>query len=330
MKEFLLYTASMKTKVSRDCTLLEALGELSPGSSVAERKEWIAQERVEVGGQRARRAASVVPKGTVVFLGPRRHFLEEGIEILYEDRDLVVIDKPPGLLSVATEGEDERTAHAILKRKKRGMVYPVHRLDRETSGVMIFAYTPAARAGLKTQFETHTITRSYFAFLEGEVLPASGSWRSHLVEEDDCFVYTSPKGKLAITHYEVVQQRPRYAAVRLTLETGRKNQIRVHAAEAGHPVVGDRKYGPSTLEAPRLYLHAERLEFRHPISGKKLSFFRESSLVARQIGGRRPIPERLQREGRGRAPTHTANRRPPSRESGTGYRRGGGKSRGRG
>lgn len=265
----------MKLKIQEKTTLLAALEQLSPESSKNTLKSWVDQGRVSVNENRISSYRHELLPGQELKVGPKVAFADHGIKILYEDEHLVVLDKPDKLLTVSTASENEKTVHAILKRRLRRMVYPVHRLDRDTSGVMLFAYTTEARDKLKEQFEKHTIERIYYALLEGKPQPSKGTWRSILVEEENFYVRSLPnyddRGKLAITHYEVLKQRKNSALVKFTLETGRKNQIRVHASEAGFPILGDTKYG-GQANRRRLCLHAHILGFHHPFRNKKMKF----------------------------------------------------------
>ncbi len=308
----------MKAKIQEKTSLLAALQQLSPESSKNNLKTWIEQGRVSVDETRVSSTRLELLPGQELKVGPKVAYTEHGIKILYEDEHLVVLDKPDKLLTVATAAENEKTVHAILKRRLRRMVYPVHRLDRDTSGVMLFAYTTEARDLLKEQFAEHKIDRIYYAIVEGTPTPLKGTWRSTLVEDDFFFVKSIPTpeapnaptpaknfrlakpvkndfrareaaryeqrrafieqkvkseetGKLAITHYEVLKQRKHTALVKFVLETGRKNQIRVHASEAGFPILGDTKYGGQTNRR-RLCLHAHIIGFHHPFRNKKMKF----------------------------------------------------------
>ena len=266
----------MKAKIQENSLLLDVLQKLSPDSSKSALKSWVEKGRVWIDGAVAKKPHGEVKAGQVVSIGPRASFTDEGIKIVYEDRYLVVIDKPETLLSVASLTEAERTVHAILKRRLGKLVYPVHRLDRDTSGLMMFAYTKEAQERLKKQFEEHAVMRHYIALVQGTLQEKTGTWKSYL-KEDECFrVYSVPTskfgGQLAITHYEVIDEKPSFSCVRFALETGRKNQIRVHCQDAGHSILGDKKYGSRMNPYHRLCLHAFKLEFSHPFSHKKLSF----------------------------------------------------------
>ena len=257
-------------------TLLDVVAKLAPESSKTTVRSWIKEGRVLVDNTLTTVTSILVHTGQVITLGERPRFIGGTLRILYEDRDLIVIDKPEGLLSVAAPYEKEETAHALLKDHVRpGRVFPVHRLDQETSGVMIFALSERAREALKETFEAHTIKRHYVAIVEGMVEPAQGTWSSYQYEDANYKVHhtTDPKkGKLAITHYKTLGQSKYYTALLLTLETGRKNQIRAHCELAGYPVAGDKKYGGKTDPGKRLCLHARDIAFPHPVSGKKMSF----------------------------------------------------------
>ncbi|HEY5259602.1 MAG TPA: RluA family pseudouridine synthase [Rhabdochlamydiaceae bacterium] len=262
----------MQLTAAQDGNLLDLLRELGPDSSKTTLRSWVAQGRVSVDGKQVTDTRVQVKQGQEVKVGSKCLFARENIKILFEDAHIVVILKPEGLLTVATDFDQEFTAHTVLKNRHEGQVYPVHRLDRETSGVMVFAYTEAARDKLKEVFYTHDIEREYLALVEGRPTPDKGTWESTLIEQADYSVRSAPGGKLAITHYEVLKQKGQFTLLRLKLQTGRKNQIRVHCKEAGFPITGDKKYGAKTHAFGRLCLHAQKLAFLHPITKKPLSF----------------------------------------------------------
>lgn len=266
----------MKTIVQKNSALLDVLKELSPDSSKNTLKSWVEKGRVWVDNAVAKKSHVEVKAGQAVSVGPKASFTDEGIKIVYEDRYLVVLDKPETLLSVATLKEEERTVHAILKKRLGKAVFAVHRLDRDTSGLMMFAYTKEARELLKKKFEVHAVLRHYIALVQGVLKEKKGTWKSYLIEDTNYRVYSVPSGnggaQLAITHYEVLDEKPTFSCVRFALETGRKNQIRVHCKDAGHPILGDEKYGSTVDPYHRLCLHAFQLEFVHPFTNKKMSF----------------------------------------------------------
>ncbi|MBP5320041.1 MAG: RluA family pseudouridine synthase [Kiritimatiellae bacterium] len=208
-------------------------------------------------------------------------FRPRGITFLYEDRDLVVIDKAEGVLTTDALYGDPHTAEAAVtaylrkgaaRSSKRA--YLVHRLDRETSGVLLFAKSEEAQTRLKENWRNNE--KIYLALVEGQLAEPAGIFESALVEDEDYFVHSvddPDQGKWARTQYAVCFTTERISAVKIRLLTGRKNQIRVHFSEAGHPVVGDWKYGASRrFRAPRLFLHAQSIAFDHPHNGGRMVF----------------------------------------------------------
>ena len=201
------------------------------------------------------------------------------IQLLYEDAYLLVIKKKNGLLSVATEVQKERTAQHILdeyvKREHRNnKIYVVHRLDRATSGIMMYAKDEKTQMTFRDNWHQIVYDRRYCAVVEGNMEQDTGMVRSYL-DESGIAVRSSEMdngGRLAITHFKTVRRGNGYSLVELQLETGRKNQIRVHMKDLGHPVVGDRRYGAITDPLGRLCLHAFKLCFTHPVTGERMEF----------------------------------------------------------
>jgi 23S rRNA pseudouridine1911/1915/1917 synthase len=262
-------------------TLLEHLQQRFPDSSRTTLRQLLQNERVCVNGAVEKDAKLVLDEDDVVDVGakPTHRALPPGVTLLHEDDDVIVVLKPHGLLTVATERERENTLQAGLNRYLAGggreRIHVVHRLDRETSGVLVFAKNFAAREALKEQFAAHSTDRMYVAVVEGTMAPPGGTIRSHLYEGRDLRMRSSeahPEAKLAITHYRTIGEKGAYSTLEVTLETGRKNQIRAHLSEAGHPVAGDQFYGAATNPLGRLGLHAKLLGFTHPSTGKRLSF----------------------------------------------------------
>lgn len=202
------------------------------------------------------------------------------LRIIFEDSDLIVVEKKEGLLSVTTGRETETTAFLILKNyvKKsstRNKIYTVHRLDRETSGVLVFAKHSDAQHILRDNWHEIVTKRVYVAVVEGKVEKESDRIVSWLTENEISLKISSSRtdngGKEAITNYRLIKSNDEFSLLEIELETGRKNQIRVHMESIGHPIVGDRKYG-STTTIGRLALHARVLEFYHPMTSEPLHF----------------------------------------------------------
>lgn len=204
-----------------------------------------------------------------------------GLSIIFEDDDVIIIDKEAGLLSMASEEEKQLTAYRQLmdhvKRQDKGnRVFIVHRLDRDTSGVMMFAKSIQVQRMLQENWKRTVRDRTYIAVVEGAVEQRKGVYTSWLKETSTMLMYSSPEdngGQKAVTHYEVLNKNSKMSLLKIHLDTGRKNQIRVHMKELGHPIVGDKKYGATgSASIGRMGLHAHVLAFKHPIK-EKLSRF---------------------------------------------------------
>jgi len=271
----------MKHTVSDAQSLLDALATMFPDSSKTTLRQMLQGGRVRVNGELEKNARRELDPGDFVDIGQKsvQIALPPGLSILHEDDDLIVVFKTNGLLTVATERERETTAQAYLndylKQKGEDRIHVVHRLDRETSGVLVFAKNFETREHLKEQFAAHTVDRVYIAVIEGALKPAQGTFRSNLRERRDLrmeSVKEHPDAKPAVTHYRTIESKRGHSMLEITLETGRKNQIRTHLSEAGHPIVGDRLYGSAVNPIGRLGLHAKLLGFDHPSTGKRVVF----------------------------------------------------------
>lgn len=213
------------------------------------------------------------------FGGDKRR-LARGLVILHEDDDILVVDKPAGLLTIGTESEKSRTAYFVLTDyirkgapRSRRRVFIVHRLDRDTSGVLVVAKNETAKFRLQERW--HRTKKTYLAVVHGHCSKRAGTITSYLTESKAHVVYSTPdptQGKLARTGYRVLKQARDFALLEVDLLTGRKNQIRVHLADIGHAVVGDRKYGNQRGPYRHLALHSQRISLEHPTSGKWLTF----------------------------------------------------------
>lgn len=202
------------------------------------------------------------------------------LKIIHEDEDLIVIDKPSGLLTVATDKEKRKTAYAMLSEHVKAQnpenkIFIVHRLDRETSGLLLFAKNEKIKHQIQETWETTIAERTYIAVVEGQVEPPEGTITSWLKESSALIVYShqsSQLGKKAITHYKKIRDNGTFSLLQLNLETGRKHQIRVHMQDINHPIIGDDKYGASQNPLRRMGLHAQVLAFTHPKTGKLCRF----------------------------------------------------------
>lgn len=249
-------------------------------------KEVLRDGRVAVNGTPTTRFDHPLRPGDRVTIGrdqPVARDLERaGIAVLFEDDAVIVMDKPAGLLTVATEAEKIDTAFvwlsAHLAARRAGRPFVVHRIDRETSGLLLFARSAAVRDRLQENWDE--VTKAYLAVVEGTPRHSEGVIENRLVEGRDLRVRvgSGPGAKRAVSRYRVVATRGQYSLVEIGLDTGRKHQIRVHLAGLGCPVVGDKVYGAATDPAGRLGLHAWRLAFDHPASGRRVEL--ESPLPA--------------------------------------------------
>ncbi len=248
-------------------------------------RAWLKFQCVTVNGRAISQFNHVLKVGDVVAIvadraAVARVDLPAGLKICHEDADIIVIEKPEGLLSMATDTEDEKTVFFQLTQYLRGgraeareRAWMVHRLDRETSGLMVFAKSSAAAAALQTAWEQ--AEKCYEAVVEGRMREDSGTFEGELNESNAHKVFSAPKSELtrhAITHYKVLARTGARSLVKLTLATGRRHQIRVHLSDAGFPVVGDKRYGAKSDPAKRLALHATALTFPHPSTRRTMSY----------------------------------------------------------
>ena len=271
--------------VQEPATLLPFLFANWPEEKKKQVRTWLKFQAVTVNGRAISQFDHPLKPGDVVairtdrFAAPKT-VLRSGIRILFEDAALIVIDKPEGLLSIASEAEPEKTAYFQLteylregRPQARERVWIVHRLDRETSGLMVFAKTPEAKEALQGNWDQ--FEKRYEAVVEGRLPKAQGTLKSDLDETNPFKVFStraSANTRHAVTHYRVLAEANRRSLVELTLETGRRHQIRVQLADAGCPIVGDKKYEARPDPAKRLGLHSCHLRFAHPVTGKELVF----------------------------------------------------------
>ncbi len=267
---------NMQFSAPCDGNILDLLVNLFPQSSKNTLRSWLKEGRVQVETTIVKNTNTPILRNAQITLLERKKRIGDNLSIVYEDEDVVVVNKASGLLSVATAFDKTTTVHAILKSYYRTRkIFVVHRLDQDTSGIMVFAFNQHSFEQLKILFEKHDIQRAYTAIVEGMMKQSEGCWQSYQHEDKQYKVHEtndSSVGSLAITHFFTVATSKHYSWMELKLETGRKNQIRVHCAAAGHPVVGDKKYESVRNPIKRLCLHAHLLAFKHPSSKKLMSF----------------------------------------------------------
>ena len=269
-------------KVVNEALLIEFIMEKMHGISRNRAKALISNRVVIVNNAITTHPLTELKPGDVVQLDRSKHkmsFHSKELDIVFEDPYIIVIDKQPGLLSMSNNTR-QITAQTVLNRYLekgggRNTSHLVHRLDRDTSGLMLYAKDVQTQQSFINGWQELVSDRRYIALVEGELENPQGVVRSWLTEDKRFVTHSSPVdngGKYAVTHYNVLTSSNGYSLVECVLETGRKNQIRVHMADLGHPVVGYRKYGSGNDPVRRLCLHAFKLCFVHPVTGKRLNF----------------------------------------------------------
>ena len=264
----------MKYKVKQDIELLQFLLEVT-SKKRNDLKKALKFEQVHVNGQTQTYYAFLLHEGDEVELG-KKSKQSLPFPILYEDKELIVINKPSGLVSEQTMHNKSETAFMIVNgylKKKKEKAYLVHRLDQDTSGVMMFVKNKKLYEELTHNWNDYVLERSYQAIVEG-IVKKDGRIENYLSENKMQKVYISnkQKGKKAITNYHVLKSVKGYTLLDVFIETGRKNQIRVHMSSMGHPIAGDRKYGARSNPIRRLALHANIFAFEHPFTHQTMTF----------------------------------------------------------
>lgn len=269
--------------VTENSLLMDFLMTQLPHKSRNNIKSLLSHKQVLVDGNPVSQFNFSLAPGQKVEISSNRILPEQKFReytIVYEDQHLIVIDKMAGLLSMATKNEKRNTAYSLLskhvKKQDRGnKIFIVHRLDRETSGLMLFAKSEPVKMKLQEFWNETVIERTYTAVVEGMVEKQEGTISSYLSEDKVFKMHSSqaPKdGQKAVTHFSVLKKNEGYSLLKVNLETGRKNQIRIHMKEIGHPVAGDKKYDATTNPMKRLGLHATKITFIHPVTGEKMNF----------------------------------------------------------
>lgn len=271
-------------KVTEDRELMEFLIENLKGKSRNNIKSLLVHRQVSINNRVATKYNHPLKEGQEVVISWEKRRVDNnanGLEILFEDDHIIVITKPVGLLSIATEKEKRNTAYNMLREHvkqtdPKNKIFIVHRLDKGTSGVMVFAKTEKAQHVLQTEWKKRVQERIYVAVVEGKMKKDSDTIVSYLAENKAYVTYSvtgdKKEGKKAVTHYKVLKRNKKYSLVELKLATGRKNQIRCHMKEQGHSIIGDKKYGANGNPIKRLGLHALSLVFKHPITDELMRF----------------------------------------------------------
>ena len=263
----------MKYTVKQKDTLLAYLNTLPISKKDA--KNYLTRKMVMVNGQIQTHYLYELKEGDILEIGAKK--TETSLDILYEDNEIIVINKPSGLLSMASEKEKSKTAYHLVreylqKQNRNNKVFIVHRLDQDTSGVLMFAKNEKIKRLFQDQWNDLVNIRGYLAIIEGSMERKEGTIETFLEESKSQMVYVSKTGKKAITHYKTIKQNKNYSLLEINLDTGRKNQIRVHLSYYKHPIVGDLKYGSHINPIHRLALHSHILELKHPVTHKILRF----------------------------------------------------------
>ena len=270
-------------KVHKEEELLEFLYEHITNDSKNNIKRLLANHQVLVNGAATTQFNFKVYKEDVIQISKnailKQNKAKIKLDIIYEDDELIVINKPSGLLSIESDNEKSTTAYRILtdyvqEKDKKARIFIVHRIDKDTSGVLLVAKNEKIKNALQHHWQDIVISREYIAICEGKFSLKEGTVRSYLKTNVNNLMYSTNdhRGQLAITHYKVMKENSKYSLVDVHIDTGRKNQIRVHMGDLNHKIVGDNKYGPVSNPINRLGLHAYILEFIHPISKKKMTF----------------------------------------------------------
>lgn len=270
-------------KVAESTELMKFLMTQFPEKSRTSVKSMLAHKQITVGDMVTTKFDFPLKRGQIVYLNKKKS--EEkprfrGLKIVHEDADLIVIEKNSGLLSMASDSEKSKTAYSMLSEyvkrfDPKNLIFIVHRLDRDTSGLMMFARSKRVQEVMQNAWKEAVVERSYVVVVEGTVEQPEGTITSWLKENKALVMFSSQvpdDGQKAVTHYRVLKAEKQFSLLEVKLETGRKNQIRVHMKDIGHPITGDKKYGAKLNPIGQMGLHARVLAFKHPVSGKAYRF----------------------------------------------------------
>lgn len=256
-------------------TLLDSISNFKKDLSKKTIKNYIKNKMVSVNNNIITNSSYLLKDNDKIEISYSKKVISSyDLNILYEDEYLIAINKPCGLLSIGNDKEKVITAYRMVSdyvkhSSNNKYIFVVHRLDQDTSGILIFCKNEKIRDKMQDNWNTIVKKRGYIAIVDGK-LSGTGTKRSYLMEDRNQFVYSSKnnQGKEAITHYSVIKNNNDYSLVQVFIDTGRRNQIRVHLSEMGYPIVGDKKYKCKSNPIKRLCLHANILEFIHPVSKK--------------------------------------------------------------
>ncbi|HZJ87049.1 MAG TPA: RluA family pseudouridine synthase [Erysipelothrix sp.] len=267
----------IELNVEKEDTLLNYLYSADLPYSRSKIKSLLKHKCVSINAETTTQFDDPVYKGDTVVVIPHNRSLDTPLNIIYEDKDILVIDKPYGLLTVATRKKEDVTAYKLAsayvkKQNSLNKIFVVHRLDRDTSGVLMFAKNQRVQKEFQDNWNDNVIDRNYIAIVEGKMKEKEGTVESFLQENKTTHMYSTDTGLHAITHYKVIREMKENTVVSIRLDTGRKNQIRVHMSDLKHPIIGDRKYNASTNPLKRMGLHAYRLEIKNPNTNKTYKF----------------------------------------------------------
>ena len=269
--------------VDGETTLMEFLSTVMPDRKRSSIKSLLKFGSVMVNETVTSQFNTLLIPGDVVKVNLSRSFpvfYNRRVKIVYEDDDIIVIEKGYGLLSMGNDKVKDGTAYSILKnylkeKDPHNKIFIIHRLDRDTSGLMMFAKTIEAKEAMQHNWNNMVLERTYLAVVEGKVEEESGTVKSYLAENSQMEVYSTDnpeEGQLAVTRWKRMATGNGYTLMEVSLDTGRKNQIRVHMKDLEHPIAGDRKYGAKSSPIHRLALHARTLRFVHPITLRDMRF----------------------------------------------------------
>ena len=264
--------------VNKDISLLDSIYDFKKDISKKSIKSYIKNKMVKVNGIVVTNSSYMLRENDLVEICYEKRVIPKyELDILYEDEYLIAINKPCGLLSISNDKEKEITAYRMVSdyvktNNKRNYIFVVHRLDQDTSGILMFCKNEKIRDKMQENWNNIVKKRGYISVVDGK-MSGNGTIHTFLMEDKRQFVYSSKNGmgKEAITHYSVIKNNNNYSMLQVFIDTGRRNQIRVHLSERGYPIVGDKKYRCKVNPIKRLCLHANMLEFIHPISKRVVS-----------------------------------------------------------